>query len=79
LGIKQNRGSFRKACPGTELLGGGLLSYSASEECWRKCRRPAHTKIPLPSDYLLPIPAIIAHKASTANYFLPGGDSRQFG
>jgi hypothetical protein len=24
LGIKQNRGSFRKACPGTELLGGGL-------------------------------------------------------
>jgi hypothetical protein len=24
LGIKQNRGSFRKVCPGTELLGGGL-------------------------------------------------------
>jgi hypothetical protein len=21
LGIKQNRGSFRKVCPGTELLG----------------------------------------------------------
>jgi len=24
LGIKQNRGSFGKVCPGTELLGGGL-------------------------------------------------------
>jgi len=24
LWIKQNRGSFRKVCPGTELLGGGL-------------------------------------------------------
>jgi hypothetical protein len=35
IGDKKNRGSFRKVCPGTELLGGGLGALN--HKFWKDC------------------------------------------